>query len=124
VLGETVQQKGSNITAERLRFDFLYGEKMTGEQKAEVEALVNEAINQGVAVVMKEMSPEEAEAKGALGFFKDKYGDIVKVYFIGSYSTEICGGPHVNNTSELGRFRLVSEKSSSRGVRRIKAVLE
>ncbi|RKZ01782.1 alanine--tRNA ligase [Candidatus Fermentibacteria bacterium] len=124
VLGETVQQKGSNITAERLRFDFLYGEKMTGEQKAEVEALVNEAINQGVAVVMKEMSPEEAEAKGALGFFKDKYGDIVKVYFIGSYSTEICGGPHVKNTSELGRFRLVSEKSSSRGVRRIKAVLE
>jgi alanyl-tRNA synthetase len=124
VLGESVQQKGSNITAERLRFDFLYGEKMTGEQKAEVEALVNEAISYGVVVEMKEMSPEEAEATGALGFFKDKYGDIVKVYFMGSYSTEICGGPHVNNTSELGRFRLVSEKSSSRGVRRIKAVLE
>ncbi len=124
VLGETVQQKGSNITAERLRFDFLYGEKMTDEQKLEVEALVNDAINAEVPVVMKEMSPEEAEAKGALGFFKDKYGDIVKVYFIGSYSTEICGGPHVKNTSELGRFRLVSEKSSSRGVRRIKAVLE
>ncbi len=124
VLGETVQQKGSNITAERLRFDFLYGEKMTSEQKAEVEALVNRAIDDGVAVVMKEMSPDEAESTGALGFFKDKYGDVVKVYFIGSYSTEICGGPHVNNTSELGRFRLVSEKSSSRGVRRIKAVLE
>ncbi|MCD6587294.1 MAG: alanine--tRNA ligase [Candidatus Fermentibacteraceae bacterium] len=124
VLGETVQQKGSNITAERLRFDFLYGEKMTDEQKLEVEALVNDAINAEVPVVMKEMSPDEAEATGALGFFKDKYGDIVKVYSIGSYSTEICGGPHVNNTSELGRFRLVSEKSSSRGVRRIKAVLE
>jgi alanyl-tRNA synthetase len=124
VLGDSVQQKGSNITAERLRFDFLYDEKMTQEQKTEVETLVNNAINEEVAVKMKEMSPEEAEALGALGFFKDKYGDIVKVYSIGSYSTEICGGPHVNNTSELGRFRLVSEKSSSRGVRRIKAVLE
>ncbi len=124
VLGETVQQKGSNITAERLRFDFLFAEKMTQEQKDEVEALVNSAINDKIAVEMKEMSPDEAEKLGALGFFKDKYGDVVKVYSIGEYSTEICGGPHVGNTSELVRFKLVSEKSSSRGVRRIKAVVE
>ncbi len=124
VLGETVQQKGSNITAERLRFDFLYADKMTQEQKDEVEALVNSAINDKIAIEMKEMSPDEAEELGALGFFKDKYGDVVKVYSIGEYSTEICGGPHVKNTSELNRFKLVSEKSSSRGVRRIKAVIE
>ena len=124
VLGDTVQQKGSNITAERLRFDFLYPEKMTQEQKDEVEALVNSAINDKIVVAMKEMSPDEAEKIGALGFFKDKYGDVVKVYSIGEYSTEICGGPHVQNTSELVRFKLVSEKSSSRGVRRIKAVVE
>ncbi|MCD4707986.1 MAG: alanine--tRNA ligase [Candidatus Sabulitectum sp.] len=124
VLGDTVQQKGSNITAERLRFDFLYAGKMTPEQKAEVEALVNSAINDEVEIGMKEMSPEEAEKTGALGFFKDRYGDVVKVYTIGKYSTEICGGPHVKNTSELGKFRISSEKSSSRGVRRIKAVIE
>lgn len=124
VLGDTVQQKGSNITAERLRFDFLYPDKMTPEQKNEVEALVNRAIQDKVPVEMKEMSPEEAEKLGALGFFKDKYGDVVKVYTIGEYSTEICGGPHIENTSVLGTFKLVSEKSSSRGVRRIKAVLE
>lgn len=124
VLGGTVQQKGSNITAERLRFDFLYAEKMTDEQKIEVEALVNAAINGKVSIDMKEMHPDEAEKLGALGFFKDRYGDVVKVYTIGEYSTEICGGPHVGNTSELGRFRIVSEKSSSRGVRRIKAVIE
>ncbi len=124
VLGDSVKQKGSNITAERLRFDFLYPEKMTDEQKKEVEALVNSAINDKVSIEMKEMHPDEAEKLGALGFFKDKYGDVVKVYTIGKYSTEICGGPHVENTSELGRFRIASEKSSSRGVRRIKAVIE
>ncbi len=123
VLGETVQQKGSNITAERLRFDFQYGEKMTAEQKAEVEKIVNEAIENKIDISMKEMHPDEAELIGALGFFKDKYGDVVKVYFIDSYSTEICGGPHVSNTSELGRFKIKKEQSSSRGVRRIKAVL-
>ena len=124
VLGATVQQKGSNITAERLRFDFLYAEKMTPEQITQVEELVNRAIKDKVAIEVKEMSPEEAEKLGALGFFKDKYGDVVKVYSIGEYSTEICGGPHVGNTSDLGKFVLVSEKSSSRGVRRIKAVIE
>ncbi|MCK5133567.1 MAG: alanine--tRNA ligase [Candidatus Sabulitectum sp.] len=124
VLGDSVKQKGSNITAERLRFDFLYPEKMTDEQKKEVEALVNSAINDKISIEMKEMHPDEAEKLGALGFFKDKYGDVVKVYTIGKYSTEICGGPHVQNTSELGRFRIASEKSSSRGIRRIKAVVE
>lgn len=124
VLGDSVKQKGSNITAERLRFDFLYPEKMTDEQKIEVEALVNEAIEGKIKIELMEMHPDEAEKLGALGFFKDKYGDVVKVYTIGKYSTEICGGPHVGNTSELGRFRIASEKSSSRGVRRIKAVIE
>ncbi len=124
VLGDSVQQKGSNITAERLRFDFLFGEKMTDEQKKQVEELVNKAINDKVSVEVQEMSPDQAERLGALGFFKDKYGDVVKVYTIGEYSIEICGGPHVENTSELGRFRIASEKSSSRGVRRIKAVID
>lgn len=124
VLGGHVQQKGSNITEKRLRFDFLHPEKMTEEEVAEVERLVNEAIAKGVRICVSEMAPEEAESRGALGFFKDRYGDVVKVYAIEGYSMEICGGPHVENTSELGRFRILSEKSSSRGVRRIKAVLE
>jgi len=124
VLGDTVQQKGSNITAERLRFDFLYEDKMSDNEIAEVEDLVNSAIADGLDIEMREMTPDEAEAAGALGFFKDKYGDVVKVYSIGKYSVEICGGPHVENTAVLGKFRIVSEKSSSRGVRRIKAVIE
>jgi alanyl-tRNA synthetase len=124
VLGETVQQKGSNITAERLRFDFLYEDKVSDHEIAQVEELVNAAIADNLNVEMREMTPEEAEAAGALGFFKDRYGDVVKVYSIGRYSVEICGGPHIGNTSMLGKFRIVSEKSSSRGIRRIKAVIE
>ena len=124
VLGQHVQQKGSNITEKRLRFDFQHPEKMTEEELAEVEKLVNEAIEKGIKIHVCEMAPEEADDQGALGFFKDKYGDVVKVYTIEGYSMEICGGPHVENTSDLGRFRIVSEKSSSRGIRRIKAVLE
>ncbi len=124
VLGEHVQQKGSNITAKRLRFDFQHHDKMTDEEISEVENLVNEAINSGIQVHVCEMTPDEAEEQGALGFFKDRYEDVVKVYTIEGYSREICGGPHVEKTSDLGRFRIVSEKSSSRGVRRIKAVLE
>jgi len=124
VLGEHVQQKGSNITEKRLRFDFQHPEKMTEEELTEVEKLVNEAIDKGIRIHVCEMAPEDAGEKGALGFFKDKYGDVVKVYTIEGYSMEICGGPHVENTSDLGRFRILSEKSSSRGIRRIKAVLE
>jgi len=124
VLGEHVQQKGSNITEKRLRFDFQHPDKMTDDEVAEVEKQVNEAIEKGIKIHVCEMDPEDAGDKGALGFFKDRYGDVVKVYTIEGYSMEICGGPHVEKTSDLGRFRIVSEKSSSRGVRRIKAVLE
>jgi len=124
VLGDHVEQKGSNITPERLRFDFTHGEKMTDEQKAEVERLVNEVIDKGVDVDCDEMSVEEAKKAGAAGLFESKYGEKVKVYTVGDFSKEICGGPHVGNTSELGRFRIKKEQSSSSGVRRIKAVLE
>ena len=124
VLGEHVQQKGSNITGKRLRFDFQHPDKLTGEELAEVENLVNQAIEKGIQIHVCEMAPEEAEQKGALGFFKDRYGEVVKVYTIEGFSMEICGGPHVKKTSDLGRFRIVSEKSSSSGIRRIKAVLE
>ncbi len=124
VLGDQVFQKGSNITVERLRFDFSYDEKMTPEQIIEVENLVNKWIAQGIEVKCEEMSYDEARNKGAMGLFKDKYGDKVKVYSIGNISMEMCGGPHVSNTSELGKFKIKSEKASSRGIRRIKAILE
>lgn len=124
VLGDHVQQKGSNITAERLRFDFVHSDKMTEEEKQQVQDLVNEAIQKNIKIHVCEMAPGEADHKGALGFFKDKYDDVVKVYTIEGYSMEICGGPHVENTNDLGKFRIVSEKSSSRGVRRIRGVLE
>jgi len=124
VLGNDVQQRGSNITAERLRFDFSYGEKMTEAQKTEVERLVNEAIERKLPVTMEEIPLAEAKAKGAAGVFDSKYGETVKVYRIGDFSYEICGGPHVKNTEELtGQFKILKEKSSSAGVRRIKAVL-
>jgi len=124
VLGETVQQKGSNITADRLRFDFAYDQKMTDQEKQQVEDMVNEQIEKGLTVSVEEMSPEEAKKSGALGFFADKYGDRVTVYSVGDFSKEICTGPHVENTSELGTFKIKKEESSSAGVRRIKAVLE
>jgi alanyl-tRNA synthetase len=124
VLGDHVEQKGSNITPERLRFDFTHGEKLTDEQKAEVERLVNEVIDGGYDVVCDEMSVSEAKDAGAIGLFESKYGDEVKVYTMGDFSKEICGGPHVSNTSDLGHFRIKKEKSSSAGVRRIKAILE
>lgn len=124
VLGNHVYQKGSNITAERLRFDFSHPEKMTQEQKAEVERLVNEVISRGLDVKIEEMTVEEAKAAGAIGIFEAKYGEKVKVYSVGDFSKEICGGPHVKNTAELGKFKLQKEESSSAGVRRIKAVLE
>ena len=124
-LGEDVHQKGSNITEERIRFDFSYPEKMTDEQKKAVEDYVNEAINSKTDVVMEEMTLDEAKKKGAEGAFENKYGERVKVYSIAGFSNEICGGPHVTNTGEIkGKFRIKKEESSSAGVRRIKAVLE
>ena len=121
---ENANQKGSNITEERLRFDFTFPRPMTKEEIAEVERLVNEAIKADVEIVCEEMSVEEAKAQGAVGLFTQKYGEKVKVYTMGKFSKEICGGPHAKRTGELGKFRIVKEQSSSAGVRRIKAVLE
>ena len=123
VLGDEVAQKGSNITAERLRFDFSFGRKMTKEEIAEVERLVNEAIDAHAPIVCEEMTVPEAKAQGAIGLFANKYGEKVKVYTMGSYSKEICGGPHATNTGDLKSFKIQKEESSSAGVRRIKAVI-
>ena len=123
VLGPTANQKGSNITAERLRFDFTWPEPMTAEQKAEVERLVNEWIAAGIEVSKKTTTVEEAKAEGAMALFGSKYGDQVTLYTIGDVSKEICCGPHVANTKELGGFKILKEQSSSAGVRRIKAVV-
>ncbi len=125
ILGDHVHQKGSNINGERLRFDFSHPEKMTDEQKKAVENYVNEAIQAGIPIEMKEMALEEAKESGAEGAFENKYGEKVKVYSIEGYSKEICGGPHVGNTADIkGTFRIAKEESSSAGVRRIKAVVE
>ncbi|OGD68944.1 hypothetical protein A3I18_02820 [Candidatus Campbellbacteria bacterium RIFCSPLOWO2_02_FULL_35_11] len=124
VLGDHVVQKGSNITPDRLRFDFSHPDKMTDEEKQKVENIVNKNIQKGLDVKMEEMSVEEAKNKGALGVFEDKYGEKVKVYSVGDFSKEICGGPHVKNTSELGVFKIKKEEASSAGIRRIKAILE
>jgi len=123
ILGDRVIQKGSNINAERLRFDFSHPEKLTPEQVKKVENLVNEKIKSNLLVKMKQMSLEEAKKSGAHGTFDARYGDKVKVYSIGTFSKEICGGPHVKKTSLLGKFKIIKEESSSAGVRRIKAVL-
>lgn len=123
VLGDTVFQKGSNINPERLRFDFSFDRKMTPEELDEVTKLVNEAIRLKLPVTTEEMTLEEAKKIGAIGVFDDKYDEKVKVYSIGDFSKEICGGPHVSNTSELGEFEILKEQSSSAGVRRIKARL-
>ena len=124
VLGDHVQQKGSNITAERLRFDFSHPEPMTEAEKKEVERLVNEAIKADLPVTMEVMPLEEAKKIGAMALFGEKYEDVVKVYKIGDFSTEVCGGPHVEKTGGLGNFVIKKEQSSSSGVRRIRAVLE
>mgnify|MGYP000124556339 FL=1 len=123
VLGSHVHQKGSNITAERMRFDFSHDSKMTPEEKQQTEDLVNEYIKMAIPVEKLEMPKEEAVKMGAECEFIERYPDIVTVYKIGDVSTEICGGPHVSNTSELGKFKIKKEESSSAGVRRIKAVL-
>ena len=123
VLGEHVKQSGSNITEERLRFDFTHPQKMTKEEIQKVEDLVNEQIKRDLQVKCEEMSYEDAKNSGAIGLFTDKYGDKVKVYTIGDFSKEICGGPHVTHTGDMGTFKIKKEESSSSGVRRIKAVL-
>ncbi len=137
VLGDHVEQKGSNITPERLRFDFSHPEKMTAEQKEEVEALVNGAITKDYQVTFQELPLKEAQAQGVIGLFTDKYDDVVKVYTVGdpnypgqanpdepTFSREICGGPHVERTGSMGTFKIQKEEASSAGIRRIKAVLQ
>lgn len=133
VLGDHVLQKGSNITSERLRFDFSHGEKMTDEEKQKVENIINDIIAQDLPVTREEVSYEEARARGAIGVFDAKYGDTVSIYTIGKeagtrgthnlFSMEFCGGPHVNSTGELGTFSIIKEEAVSAGVRRVKAVL-
>ena len=124
ILGDTVWQRGANITAERMRFDFSFDRKMTPEEIVEVEKIVNEAISAKIPVTLENMSVDEAKTSGAIGIFDDKYGSTVKVYTIPGFSKEICGGPHVENTGDLGKFKILKEESSAAGVRRIKAVLE
>jgi len=124
ILGEEVKQMGSNITQERLRFDFKHDSKLTNEEKKKVEDLVNEQIKKSLPVSFKEMPYTEAIKTGALSYFRERYPNIVKVYIVGSFSKEICTGPHVKNTKELGKFKITKEESVSAGVRRIKAVLE
>lgn len=124
VLGEQVEQRGSNITPERLRFDFLHPEKMTPDQIAKVEEIINEKIGADLPVNRQEMSPAEAQQQGYIGLFGHKYGDKVSTYDIGGYSKEICTGPHAGRTSQLGHFKIQKEEAISAGVRRIKATLE
>ena len=124
VLGSHVHQRGSNITAERMRFDFSHPTKMTDEEKKATEDLVNEWIKEAIPVEHLEMKKDDAIKMGAEAMFIEKYGDIVSVYKIGDKSIELCGGPHVHNTSELGHFKIKKEESSSSGVRRIKAILD
>lgn len=123
VLGGEARQRGSNITAERLRFDFGFDRAMTADEIKAVEDLVNEQIKKNIPVVCEEMTVDEAKAQGAIGIFDNKYGEKVKVYTIGDFSKEICGGPHANNTGDLKSFKITKEQSSSAGVRRIKAVI-
>jgi len=124
ILGNEILQKGSNITSERLRLDFSFPKKLTDEELKQVENLVNEQIKRALTITKEETSPSQALKEGALGVFGDKYGEKVSVYTIGNFSKEICTGPHVKNTKELGHFKILKEEASSQGVRRIKAILE
>jgi alanyl-tRNA synthetase len=124
VLGEHVKQKGSNITADRLRFDFSHDKKVTPEELKKVEDLVNEQISKQVKVLREEMTLEEALKSGATALFGEKYGQKVSIYTVGDFSKEVCAGPHVENTSQLGRFKIIKEEASAAGIRRIKAVFE
>ena len=123
VLGDSVSQKGSNLTAERLRFDFSHGQKMTLEEKEKVVEIVNHQIQRGLTISFNEMTVEEALKQGAIGLFGDRYEEKVKVYDIGDYAKEICGGPHVESTKTMGRFKIKKEEASSAGVRRIRGLL-
>jgi alanyl-tRNA synthetase len=119
-----IYQKGSNITPERLRFDFNFDRKLTEKEIKEVEDLVNQKIKEKIPIICEHMSPKQAKEKGAQGVFDEKYLDKVSVYSAGDFSKEICAGPHVSNTNELGVFKIIKEESSAAGVRRIKAILE
>ena len=123
-VNENIRQKGSNITPERLRFDFNCDHELTDEELKNVENFVNEAIALAIPVTVETLTVEEAKASGAIGVFDSKYGDKVTVYTIGNLSKEICGGPHAKNTSELHHFKIIKEESSSSGIRRIKAILD
>jgi alanyl-tRNA synthetase len=124
VLGSHVSQRGSNITSERLRFDFTHPDKLTPQQIAAVEAMVNEQIKADLPIRLEVVPLSQALEEGALAFFGEKYGQQVKVYSIGNFSKEVCGGPHVENTAELGQFRILKEEAVGRGLRRVRAVLE
>ena len=124
ILGSDTHQRGSNITVDRMRFDFNCDHKLTDEEKQKIENLVNDWIQQGLEVTVEEMKKEEAVKSGAECMFIEKYPDVVTVYSIGEVSKELCGGPHVKNTRELGKFKIKKEEASSAGIRRIKAVLE
>ena len=124
VVGPDTHQRGSNITAERMRFDFNCDHKLTDEEKQKLEEIVNGWIEEGLPVTVETMSKEEAISSGAECMFIEKYPDEVTVYSIGDVSKELCGGPHVKNTNELGKFKIKKEESSSSGVRRIKAILK
>ncbi len=124
ILGNTIYQKGSNITPERLRFDFSFDRKLTDEEIQKVENLVNDIINQRIDIISEEKAYEDIEDENIIGLFGDRYGEKVKIYHIGDFSHEICGGPHAKNTGDLGHFKIIKEESSSAGVRRIKAILE
>jgi len=121
---KTIFQKGSNITPERLRLDFEFPRKLTEEEVKDIENLVNEQIKNKIPVIKEEMTLEQAKKSGAEGIFEHKYIGKVSVYTIGNFSKEICTGPHVKNTNEIGKFKIIKEESSSSGVRRIKAVIE
>ncbi|MDP1743505.1 MAG: alanine--tRNA ligase [Candidatus Amesbacteria bacterium] len=121
ILGSHVSQKGSNITSERLRFDFSHPDKLTSEQILQIEDLVNQKIDENIEVNKLEMKKDEALKMGALAFFPEKYPDVTSVYKIGDYSMELCGGPHVTSTSEIGRFKINREESAGAGIRRIYA---
>lgn len=123
VLGDAVFQRGSNITSERLRFDFSFDRKLTSDELSQISDIVNEAINKDISVICEEMTVDEAKRKGAIGIFEKKYDEFVKVYTIDGYSKEICGGPHASRTGELVSFKILKEEGSSSGVRRIRAAI-
>jgi alanyl-tRNA synthetase len=123
VLGTHVHQVGSNITQERLRFDFSHSQKLTGEEIQRVEEIVNQQIMRDLQTTMEVMPLQQALDQGALAFFSERYGGMVKVYKIGDYSMEVCGGPHVQHTGNMGRFRIIKSETIGQGVQRIRAIL-